>query len=323
MLFDSARRTLFIVAATCCATAVAQPIVYPKTAKVEHTDSYFGTTVADPYRWLEDDNSSETKAWVQEENKVTDAWFDGVDFRAAVRTRVRALANYPKYSAPTEHSGAIYFYKNDGLQNQSVLYVQKGIDGTAEVLLDPNTFSTDSTVRLTSFTPSKDGRYAAYSQTAIPGSDWNDIRILDLKTRKPLPEVLRWVKFSGASWRGDGFYYSRYAEPAKGSELTVRAINRKVYFHRVGTEQGADVLVFEDPSHPDRFTSIGTTEDERFTIRTSSEPGKRGNDLWVRDESKAETAFRPLVKEIGEDRFNVIDDDDGELLVQTTRGAPN
>ena len=201
--------------------------------------------------------------------------------------------------------------------------MQKGLDGTPEVLLDPNTFSADGTVRLASFKPSRDGKYAAYTQTAIPGSDWVEVHVIDLRTKKLLPEVLRWVKFSGTAWRGDGFFYSRYPEPAKGSELTVRAVNQKIYFHRVGTEQSADALVFEDPAYPERFNGISTTDDERFTIRSANEPGKRGNALWVRDESRPGAGFKPLVGEIGDDRFAVIDNIGGELLVQTTRGAPN
>ena len=312
-----------VTAAAFSTLALAQPLAYPDTAKVDHVDEYFGTRVADPYRWLEDDNSAATKAWVTAENKVTDAWFAGIGFRDAVRQRVRALANYPKYGLPTEKAGNIFFGKNDGLQNQSVLYMQKGIDGTPEVLLDPNTFSADGTVRLASFTPSRDGKYAAYTQTAIPGSDWVEVHVIDLRTKKLLPEVLRWVKFSRTAWRGDGFFYSRYPEPAKGSELTVRTLNQKIYFHRLGTEQSADALVFEDPAHPERFNGISTTDDERFTIRSAGEPGKRGDSLWVRDESRPGAEFMPLVGEIGDDRFAVIDNVGGELLVQTTRGAPN
>ena len=205
-----------------------------------------------------------------------------------MQKRIRALADYPRYSVPFRKNGFVYFYKNDGLQNQAVLYVQKGLDGTPEVLLDPNTFSADSTVRLESFALSRDGRYAAYETTAIPGSDWRDLHVLDMATGKPLPDRLRWVRFSTTAWRGDGFYYSRYPEPARGSELTAPTEHQSVYFHRVGTAQGDDVLVFEDSARPLRFNSIQTTEDERFAIRTSQEPGRLGNDLWVRDETASD-----------------------------------
>ncbi|MEO7115154.1 MAG: S9 family peptidase, partial [Caldimonas sp.] len=302
---------------------LAHAIDYPATAEGPQVDDYFGTQVADPYRWLEDDNSDATKAWVAAQNKVTFAYLDRIPFRVAVQQRIRALADYPKYGVPFRKNGFVYFYKNDGLQNQAVLYVQKGLDGTPEVLLDPNTFSADSTIRLESFALSRDGRYAAYETTAIPGSDWHDLHVLDMATRKPLPDMLRWIRFSSTAWRGDGFYYSRYPEPARGSELTAPTEHQKVYFHRVGTAQSDDVLVFEDPAHPRRFNSVETTEDERFAIRASQEPGRLGNDLWVRDETASETTFRPLVAEISDDRFDVIDNDGAELLLRTNRDAPN
>ncbi|MEO8835964.1 MAG: prolyl oligopeptidase family serine peptidase [Caldimonas sp.] len=314
--------TIVLGAAASAATLPPAP-TYPKTAKGAQVDDYFGTKVADPYRWLEDDNSAETKAWVAAENEVTFAWLDQVAFRGAVQERMRALSNYPRYGLPFRRNDDVYFFKNDGLQNQPVLYVQKGLDGKPEVLLDPNTFSSDSTVRLESFTLSRDGRYAAYETTAIPGSDWRALHVLEIATRKTLPETLRWVRFSTTAWRGDGFYYSRYPEPGKGQELTGRTEHQKVYFHRVGTTQADDALVFEDPAHPERFNSVETTEDERYAIRVSWEPGRRGNDLWVRDERAGEKPFRPLVAEIGDDSFDVVDNVDAQLLVRTNSGAPN
>ncbi len=305
-----------------CAVAPT-PIAYPATATVAQTDSYFGTPVADPYRWLEDDNAPQTKAWVEAQNKLTFGVLDKIAFRAPLRERLGALSNHARYSAPFQKNGWLYFYKNDGLQNQSVLYVQRGATGTPEVLLDPNTFSADGTVRLASFKLSRDGRYAVYAKTAIPGSDWRDLYVLDMATRRTLPEVLHWVRFSGTAWRGDGFYYSRYAEPAKGSELTARAENQKVYFHRVGTEQAADTLVYEDPANPTRLVGVETTDDERFAVLQRFQFGKRGNDLFVRDERAGERAFRPIVAEIGDARFDLIDSVGDTLLVATTLGAPN
>ena len=313
-----------VLAVTACSLAAsAEPIGYPPTAKTDHVDTYFGTKVEDPYHWLEDDNSAQTQAWVEAQNATTFGYLDKIPFRAALRERVRAIANYPKYSAPFHKHGRVFFYKNDGLQNQSVLYVQKGMDGAPEVLLDPNTFSPDGTVRLHSFTLSRDGRYAAYMKTAIPGSDWRDVYVLDMATRRTLPEVLHWVRFSDTAWRGDGFYYSRYAQPAKGAELTARAENQTVWFHKVGSPQSADTLVYEDPAHPKRFNGVATTEDERFALLTSGESGKRGNNLFVREEAKEDNAFRPIVAEIGEDRFTPVDNVGAQLLVRTTREAPN
>jgi prolyl oligopeptidase len=319
------RRALLLTAlATGLARVDAAPApAYPVTAKTEQVDTYFGTPVADPYRWLEDDNSAQTKAWVEAQNRTTFGVLDAIPFRAALRERIRAIANYPKYSAPQRRHGRVFFSKNDGLQNQSVLYMQDGIEGTPAVLLDPNTFSADGTVRLEDFKPSRDGRHAAYTKTAIPGSDWRDLYVIDLATGRTLPEVLHWVRFSGIAWRGDGFYYSRYPQPAKGAELTARAEHQSVWFHKVGTAQADDVLVHDDPGHPKRFNGVQTTEDERFAVLSSGEPGKRGNSLFVRDERQGEKAFRPIVAEIGEETFEVVDNVGAQLLVQTNRQAPN
>ncbi len=291
--------------------------------KTDHVDDYFGTRIADPYRWLEDDQSAETRAWVEVQNRATFAHLDRIPFRAAVRARVSALADYPKYSAPFRKGTKVFFFLNDGLQNQSVLYVQDGIDGRPELLLDPNTFASDGTVALASFTLSHDGRYAACETSAIPGSDWHQMQVMDMATRRLVGDVLRWVRFSSIGWRGDGFYYSRYPEPAPGSELTAPVAHQKVFFHRIGTAQSEDALVFESPAHPARFHGVQVTEDERFAILSSWEPGRRGNDLWLRDESRNETAFRPIVADIGDDSFELVDNVGDQLLVLTNRDAPN
>ena len=304
--------------------ACAAPrLVYPATPKTDQVDSYFGTTVADPYRWLEDDNSAQTRAWVEAQNHTTFSYLDKIAFRAALRERIRTISNHPRYSAPFHKRGRVFFLKNDGLQNQSVLYMQDGRDDTPSVLLDPNTFSADSTVRLEAFKPSRDGRHAAYATTAIPGSDWRDLYVMDLSTRRTLPDVLHWVRFSDIAWRDDGFYYSRYPQPQAGAELTAPTANQSVWFHRIGSAQADDTLVYEDPAHPLRFNTIETTEDERFAVLTSREPGQRGNNLWVRDERARETAFRPVVAEIGDDRFDLVESVGEQLLLTTNRQAPN
>ena len=301
----------------------AQHLTYPQTKKTDQVDTYFGTPVADPYRWLEDDNSAETKAWVTAQNKVTFDYLNTIPYRGKVLERIKSLANYARYSAPFKKNDDVFFYKNDGLQNQSVLYVQKGYEGKPEVLLDPNSFSPDGTVRLTSFVLSKDGRYAAYGRTAIPGSDWYDLYVMDMATHKTLPEVLHWARYSSASWRGDGFYYSRYPEPEKGKELTAKNEFQKVYFHKVGTPQSADTLVYEDVAHPGFYVGVGTTEDERYAVLSVQDPDKRGNSLFVRDDAKGDTAFTPIVKENSDDSFNVLDNVGEKLLIQTNRNAPN
>jgi len=304
-------------------TAFSQAMNNPTTKKVDQTDVYFGTSVADPYRWLEDDNSADTKAWVTEQNKVTFAYLDRIPYRAKVLGRIKQLVNYARYSAPSQKNGYIYFLKNDGLQNQSVLYVQKGFGGVPEVLLDPNTFSADGTVRLTSFTLSKDGRYAAYGKTAIPGSDWRDLYVMDMSTRKTMPDVIHWVKYSGVSWRGKGFYYSRFPQPEASKLLTTKDANQKVYYHTLGTPQSEDTLVYEDAAHPANYVNVDTTEDERFAFLEVQDPSKRGNTLAVRDDGKGEKVFRPIVAEFSDDSFDPVDNIGDRILISTNRAAPN
>jgi prolyl oligopeptidase len=304
-------------------TTMAAPITYPDTPKIAHTDTYFGTEIQDPYHWLEDDNSTETKAWVARQNALTFGWLGKIPFRADLLARIRAISNYAKYSVPFQKNGFVYFYKNDGLQNQSALYVQKGLDGTPELLLDPNTFSADGTTRLESFTLSRDGRYAVVAKSAIPGSDWQDFQVMDMATRQMLPEVLHWIKFSGPQWRGDGFYYSRFPEPVRGTELTAPTEGQSVWFHKVGTPQSVDTPVYEDKAHPDYFVDVSTTEDERFAVLTVQNRKLRGNSLFVRDETKPEKSFRPVVPELSEDRFDLVGSDGEQLLIRSNRGAPN
>ena len=302
--------------------ADGESLHYPTTRKVDQTDVYFGNSVSDPYRWLEDDNSAETKAWVTAQNALTFDYLAKIPFRAQTLERIKALANYPRYGAPFRRGENIFFYKNDGLQNQSLLYAQKGEVGTPETLMDPNTFSADGTVTLTSFDLSKDGRYAVYGRTAIPGSDWRDLYVMDMATRKTLPDVIHWVKYSGASWRGDGFYYSRYPVPALDTRLTAGDHDQKVYYHKVGTPQSDDVLVYEDLAHPNYYVSVGTTEDERFAVLTIENPDKQGNALFVRDDSKGETTFRPVFGTFTDNRFDVVDNVGDKLLIQTDHRAP-
>lgn len=306
------------------ARAFAQSLEYPKTRKLDHTDTYFGTVVADPYHWLEDANSPETKEWVEAENRVTFDYLGRIPFRSAVLNRLKTLADYPKYTAPRKKGDYVFFSKNSGLQNQSVLYIQKGYDGAPEVLLDPNTFSPDGTVRLAAFRLSKDGRYAAYGKTAIPGSDWVTLFVMDMNTRQTLPDELRWAKYGGGvSWRGNGFYYNRYPEPSLGTELTARNENQKVYYHKIGTPQSADVLVYEDTAHPTYSAGVVTTEDERFAILYMSDPNKRGNALSYREETGGPSGFTPIVGEITENSFGVLDNVGDMFMIGTNNRAPN
>ncbi len=310
--------------ATLAFSALAQQIQYPMTRKVDHTDTYHGVKVADPFRWLEDDNSAETARWVEEQNKVTFAYLSSIPYRAKVKERLEKLFNYPKYGQPFRKGDNYFFSKNDGLQNQSVLYVQKGFDGRPEVLIDPNKFSEDGTARLTTFSLSKDGKYAAYG-VSKSGSDWQEYFVMEVATKKTLADNLKWIKFSGASWLGNGFYYNRYDAPERGRELSSKNEYMKVYYHRVGTPQSEDELVYEDKANPYRFFGVGTTEDERFAILSISESGsgKKGNALFYRDLSKGEKNFTPIVADIGDDSFNVVDNIGDTFLMQIDRNAPN
>jgi len=299
-------------------------IVYPVTRKVEQIDDYFGTKVADPYRWLEDQNSAETKAWVDEQNKLTFGYLAKIPYREKLKERLTQLYNYPRISAPFHRGDTYFFTKNDGLQNQSVYYIQKGVNGTPEVFIDPNKFSSDGTSVLSAFSLSKDGKYLAYG-ISTGGSDWVTLSLMEVATRKKLDDELKWMKASSVSWQGDGFYYSRYPEPAKGKELSSKNEFQAVYFHTVGTPQSADILVYDDKEHPQRFQGVDTTEDERFAILSVSErgKGKKGNAIFVKDLSNNEDKFTPIVADITDDSFSVIENVGDKLLVRTNRNAPN
>ena len=299
---------------------------YPVTKKVDQSDDYFGTKVADPYRWLEDDKSAETKEWVTAENIVTQTYLAKIPYRKNFQNAIEKVFNYPKYSAPFRKGEWFYFYKNDGLQNQSVLYRQKGLNGVVEEVLDPNKLSPDGTTRLQLFSLSKDGNYAAVGLSK-GGSDWQTFYVRDMKTGNNLADELEWVKISGAAWKGNGFYYSRYPAPEKGtSGLSAKNENHQVYYHKVGTLQTEDVLVYENKENPQRFNTAGTSEDERFLFLNISDRGKGldGNAIYFKDlTAAADTIFKPLVKEISNDNYGVIDNTDDQFLLQTNAGAPN
>ena len=299
---------------------------YPVTKKVDQSDDYFGTKVADPYRWLEDDKSAETKEWVTAENIVTQAYLAKIPYRKNFQNAIEKVFNYPKYSAPFRKGEWFYFYKNDGLQNQSVLYRQKGLNGAVEEVLDPNKLSPDGTTRLQLFSLSKNGNYAAVGLSK-GGSDWQTFYVRDMKTGNNLADELEWVKISGAAWKGNGFYYSRYPAPEKGtSGLSAKNENHQVYYHKVGTLQTEDVLVYENKENPQRFNTAGTSEDERFLFLNISDRGKGldGNAIYFKDlTAAADTIFKPLVKEISNDNYGVIDNTDDQFLLQTNAGAPN
>ena len=306
------------------AALLAQQFQYPKTRKVEQVDTYHGVTVPDPYRWLEDDTSSETATWVEAQNKVTFGYLDKIPFREALTKRIKALNNYEKIGPPSRKGPYVFFSKNDGLQNQSVLYYQRGMTGTPEVLIDPNTWSKDGTVSMGAFAPSKDAKYAVYG-IRKSGSDWLEYKVMELATKKTLSDSVEWVKVSDVAWHGDGFYYSRYPAPVKGKEKSSINENHQVFFHKIGTPQSADRLVFEDKDNPLRFHIVSTTEDERFAILNVSDrgTGKNGNAIFVRDLASGATTFVPVIGDITDSTFDVVDNVGDKLLIVTDHKAPN
>jgi prolyl oligopeptidase len=302
-------------------TTFAQ-LTYPSTKKGSVQDTYFGTTIADPYRWLEDDNSEETKAWVNAQNAVTTTYLSAIPFRDKVKQRLSVLWNYPKYGSPRQEGEYFYFSKNDGLQNQSVLYRQRGLDGSPEVFLDPNRFSSDGTVALAGLSFSKNARYVAY-QISSSGSDWQEALIMDLNTGTLIDDTIRYIKFSGITWQGDeGFYYSRYPVPDASSKLSKQNQFHKVYFHAVGTQQDRDALIYEDNDHPLRNVGADLTEDGRFLIVSTTE-GTSGNELWVKDLSKGASAFSRLIEGFKTEPEIVDHNGKGWLIVKTNQDAPN
>lgn len=262
---------LAIILVTISIPTLAQALKYPETRKVDHVDVYHGVEVADPYRWLEDDvrNSEAVRAWVEGQNRVTSAFLGRIDERAAIEERLTELWNYEKRSTPVKKGGRYYFSKNDGLQNQSVLYVQDSLVEEPRVLIDPNTWSDDGTVALAGTAFSDDGRYIAYG-VAEAGSDWRTWRVMEIASGEILPDEIRWVKFSEVDWDGDsqGFFYGRYPEPLPGARFQSLNKNMKVYYHRLGTPQDEDVVVYERPDQPEWGFSPKVTEDGRYLVIT-------------------------------------------------------
>lgn len=294
---------------------------YPETKKTDQVDDYFGVKVSDPYRWLEDDNSAETKEWVKEQNAVTEKYLETIPYREKIRKRLETLWNYPRYSSPFKRGDYYYFYKNDGLQNQSVLYRQKGLNGTPEVFLDPNKMSADGTAAISTPSFSKNQKYAVYMESQA-GSDWQVAKVMNVDSKELLPDVINFIKFSGISWNSDdGFYYSRYPEPDESQKLTRQNQFHKVYYHTIGKPQSEDVLIYDDPEHPLRNVGASLTEDQRFLVLRKTE-GTSGSEIWLKDMSQKNSAFNVLVKGF-EGENSVVDNVGGKILLKTNLGAPN
>lgn len=297
----------------------AQTLNYPEAPKDNTVDEYFGVKVADPYRWLENDTSAQTAQWVAAENDVTKAYFQKILFRKKLLQRLTELVNYEKIGAPFKKNGKWYYYKNDGLQNQSVLYVTDNLGGTPRVFLDPNTLSTDGTVALKGIYFSNNGKYMAYA-ISRSGSDWQEFYVKDVATGALLSDHVEWAKFSGASWQGDGFYYSAYDAPVKGKEFSnVNAVH-KVYYHKIGTPQSADRLFYQNPAYPLHFYSVSINKQETMMFLYESGAGA-GNTLYVRDLREPNSQFIQMVSGMDK-QYYPIDIEGDSIIIFTNDGAP-
>jgi prolyl oligopeptidase len=293
---------------------------YPVSKKVDQVDDYFGTQVADPYRWMEDDQSEDLEEWIQQQNELTFSYLENIPFRQKIRQRLNEVYNYPKYSSPFRVGDYYFFYKNDGLQNQSVIYVQKGLEGEPEVFIDPNTLSPDGTIRIGLVGFSKDDKYVTYSRSEA-GSDWQELRIMEIASKQELSDRIQWVKFTGAAWHSNGFYYSGYERPEEGQELTAMNKFQKIFYHKLGDPQEKDNMVYQDPEHPMRYVSANVTEDEKYIFLYITE-GTHGNELYYKELSAADTDFLPLITGFEYDSY-IIDNKDDQFLVLTNVEAPN
>ena len=293
---------------------------YPATKKQKTVEIFHGDSIPTPYKWLDYDRNTAVLEWVKEQNKFTYSYIDQLPQREAIKKRLQKLWAYERYQAPTKSGEYYYYLKNDGLQNQDVLYKQKGLDSPSEVVLDPNTFSADGTASLGAMNFSPNGRYLAY-QKSVGGSDWHDVYVLDLNTGKTLSDKISWVKFSEVSWTAEGFYYGRYSAPEKGKEKTTIAANQTVYYHELGTPSKSDKTIFFDRAHPNRAFNIYTTNDNSTQILQSWD-STTGNALSVKSAKTKRDGFEPIVSSFEHD-YNYIDHIEDELYFITNDQAPN
>ncbi|PIF61064.1 prolyl oligopeptidase [Flavobacterium sp. 11] len=315
------KKTFLIMAVSSAMATFGQnqkPVIYPTTSKGETVDVYFDTKLPDPYRWLEDDKSAETGAWVKAQNEVTYGYLAQIPFRDALKARMEKLWNYEKIGAPFKEGNFTYYYKNNGLQNQSVLY-RKDAKGTETVFLDPNTFSKDGTTSLGGLDFSKDGSKVAYA-ISEGGSDWRKVIIMDAISQKIIEDTIVDVKFSGVSWKGnEGFYYSSYDKP-KGSELSAKTDQHKLYFHKLGTAQKDDKVIF-GADQKRRYVGGGVTEDDHYLVITASN-STYGNELYIKDLTKPNSPIVTIVDNFKSDN-NIIENEGGKLFIETDLNAPN
>jgi prolyl oligopeptidase len=297
-------------------------LTYPAAPKGGVVDDYHGVSVADPYRWLEDADSTETRQWIAGENAVTEKYLHALPARRTLRKRLEALWDYEKFGVPFQRSGRYFYSKNNGLQNQSVLYVMDGLKGEPKVLLDPNGLSKDGTVALDSFSISEDGRLMAYS-LAASGSDWVEWRVRDVQTAEDLPDHLKWSKFSGAAWAhdGSGFYYNRYAEPQAGKQLEQANYNQQVCFHRTGTPQADDTLVYERPDHKEWMFGAEVTDDGKYLVLEVAKDTGARNGVFVKDLMKPDSGFTELLKDF-DAQYSLVGNEGSLFWFKTNLDAP-
>lgn len=305
------------LAISCNTTNPKEKIMYPETAKVDTVDVYFGHNVADPYRWLEDDNSVETKAWVEAQNEVTQNYLAKIPYRNDIQARLTKLWDYPRNSAPYKKGGYYFLFKNNGLQNQSVAYYMKSLQDEPQVLLDPNLLSDDGTVSLSQFVVSEDGKYLAYG-VSRGGSDWNEFYVKDIESGKVLDDHIQWVKFSGISWYKDGFFYSSYPVPNDEDVLKGVNENNKIYYHKLGDKQSKDKLIYEDTKNPQWGFHAGLTEDLKY-LGISVTESTSGNALYVKDMTTSKLIR--IIEDFDTD-YSIVDHINGKLLVMTNFNAP-
>ena len=312
-------KQILILMTTFSVLSAQAQIKYPQTPRDNTVDEYFGVKVADPYRWLENDTSAATAQWVEAENEVTNAYLAKIPFRGKLLKRLKEVANYEKVGTPFKKHGRWYLYKNNGLQNQSVLYTMDRLDGEQRVFLDPNTLSTDGTVALKGCYFSHDGKYMAYA-ISRSGSDWQEFYVMDVKTGQLLNDHIEWAKFSGAAWQGDGFYYSSYDAPVAGKEFSNVNEVQKIYYHKMGTPQREDVLFYQNPAYPKRFYSVSVNKEE--TVMFLFESGERqGNHLYVRDLRQPNSQFIQMTSSMDYE-YSPVEVMGDKILIMTNEGAP-
>ncbi len=298
---------------------------YPETRRVDQVDEFFGVKVADPYRWLEKDvrESEEVAEWVKQQNAVAREYLDAIPQRAAIEKRLTELWNYERYSPPTQKGGKYFFAKNDGLQNQPVLYVADSFKGEGRVLVDPNTWTKDGTVAMSAYSPSDDGRLLAYARSEA-GSDWQQIHVIDVATGKEIGEPLKWSRFTHVEWGkdGSGFYYNRYPEPPAGESHQQAALNQMVYFHKLGATQADDTLIYRRPDHPDWNFGVSPTHDGKYLVLTISRSTDPQNQVWYREANAAADApFKELIGDF-ENQFWPIGNEGTKFYFITDLDAP-